>query len=262
MPTTAFALLLPVLAAAGPYDDLARVEVLPGWRMESGEHMAGLRITLEPGWKTYWRAPGDAGIPPSFQFAGSDQITGITPHWPVPEVIDQNGMMSIGYYDGVVFPLTVTSRATDVPLEISGTLSIGVCEEICIPVTLDFQGLLPSEGARDASITAALINQPLTASEAGVGDVTCALMPIKDGLRVTTIIDVASAGQPEHVIVEAGTSTVWVSEADISRTGSKLHASVDMVPQSGSAFALDRSKVRITVLGSDRAIDIRGCSAG
>lgn len=262
MPTTLCALVIPALAASGPYDNLATVEVLPGWQLESGSHIAGLRITLEPGWKTYWRAPGDAGIPPSFQFKGSDTIAQVTPHWPVPDVFRQNGMMSIGYLNSVVFPLTIDHAPTDAPIEISGTLNIGVCEEICIPVALDFDGLLPPEGARDTSIAAALINQPLTAAEAGVGTVTCALASISDGLRVTTTITVAETGGAEHVIVEAGDPLVWVSEADVTRTGAQLSATVDMVHTSGTAFALDRSKVRITVLGSDHAIDIHGCSAG
>ena len=47
---------LPTVGSAGPFDDLASIEILPGWRNASGEHMAGIRITLDPGWKTYWRS--------------------------------------------------------------------------------------------------------------------------------------------------------------------------------------------------------------
>jgi len=260
--TTAVLMTLPTLSVAGPFDELAQVEVLPGWRMANGDHIAGLRITLEPGWKTYWRAPGDAGIPPQFSFAGSSDISAITPHWPVPEVFNQNGMQSIGYNGSVVFPITVSSQDATAPIQISGQLNIGVCEEICVPVALDFDALLPPSGARDTSITAALINQPLSASEANVGDVTCAISPIDDGLRVTTIVDVPATGNSEHVVVEVGSPGIWVSEADVTRNGNQLSATVDMVNSQASAFALDRSAVRITVLGSNQAIDIQGCSAG
>ena len=57
------ALATPVAALAGPVDDIVRLDMLPGWRAEDGTQMAGFRITLAPGWKTYWRAPGEAGSP-------------------------------------------------------------------------------------------------------------------------------------------------------------------------------------------------------
>lgn len=253
---------LPTFGAAQSFGELATIEVLPGWRTAAGEHMAGLRVTLEPGWKTYWRAPGDGGIPPQFSFQGSDNITGVAPHWPVPTVFRQNGLNSVGYHDTVVFPLTVFSDNPDADVRISGDLHIGVCEEICIPVTLSFDAPLPPVGARDPAITAALINRPLTQAEASVGDVTCTINPINDGLTLTATMDVAASGASEFVVIESGDANVWVSEADTTRTGNSLNATVDMVHTSGNTFALDRSKVRITVLGGSQAIDIQGCSAG
>ena len=252
----------PTFGLAQSFDELARIEVLPGWRTESGDHIAGLRVTLEPGWKTYWRAPGDGGIPPQFSFQGSDNITGVAPHWPVPTVFRQNGLNSIGYHDTVVFPLTVFSDNPDAGMRISGDLHIGVCEEICIPVTLPFDAVLPSAGSRDAAITAALINRPLTAAEASVGGVTCTINPISDGLAVTATMDVTTTGPDEFVVIEAGDANVWVSEAETTREGNSLSATVDMVHTSGNTFALDRSQVRITILGGNQAIDIQGCSAG
>ncbi len=253
---------LPVLSVAGPYDNPAKVEILPGWRMQSGIHMAGIRITLAPGWKTYWRSPGDTGIPPQFSFSGSQNIVSVTPYWPVPDVFYENGMRSIGYYDSVVFPLAVQSHDPNAEISFDGELTIGVCEEICIPFSVAFDTLLPSSGERDSAITAALVDQPLAASEAGVGAVICAIDPIHDGLRVTTTMDVAPTGSSEVVVVEAGDPGIWVSEADVARSGDQLQAIVDMVHISGEAFALDRSDVRITVLGSDQAIDIQGCGTG
>ena len=252
---------LPTFGAAQSFDELATIEVLPGWRTSAGEHMAGLRITLEPGWKTYWRAPGDGGIPPQFSFQGSDNITGVAPHWPVPQVFRQNGLNSVGYYDSIVFPLTVFAGDTDADMRISGEMSIGVCDEICIPITLSFDSPLPATGSRDTAITAALINRPLTADEANVTAVTCTISPINDGLAVTATITAPALGSDEFVVIEAGDANVWVSEADIHRTGNQLNATVDMIHHAGGTFALDRSKMRITVLGGNQAIDIQGCSA-
>lgn len=255
-------LTAPVALCAQTYDDMARVEVLPGWRMDDGSHMAGLRITLKPGWKTYWRAPGDAGIPPHFDFSGSGNIASVAPHWPVPEVFDQNGQRSIGYFDSVVFPLKITAKDANVPLRMTGQIDIGVCEEICIPVTLSFDNLLPAEGARDTAIVAALINRPLTPDEATLGPVTCTISPISDGLRLVASLATMAADPSEIVIVETGDPNVWVSEADVTHDNGTLRASVDMVHMNRAAFALDRSGVRVTLLGPSRAVEFVGCDAG
>ena len=105
--------LRPALAAATPPEDLVRAEILPGWQDGEGRHVAGLRLTMAPGWKTYWRAPGDAGIPPEFDWTGSHGVAGVEVRWPVPQVFDQSGMQSIGYHDEVVLPLEI--RTTGAP---------------------------------------------------------------------------------------------------------------------------------------------------
>jgi len=253
---------LPTLTVAEDYKDMARMEILPGWRTASGDHVAGIKITLAPGWITYWRAPGEAGIPPHFRFASDSPITSITPHWPVPDVFDDAGLMSIGYHDSVIFPLTISAAQAAGDMAVSGELTIGVCEEICIPVTFTFDTLLPEVGARDASIVAAMADAPLSADAANVGSVTCAIAPISDGLRMTSQINVAQVSGSEFVVIEPSDPQIWVSQAEVSRVGDTLSATVDMVHPSGQPFAFDRSAVRITVLGGNgRAIDLRGCTA-
>ncbi len=254
---------LPTFAVAQDYSDLAQFEVLSGWRNADGTHTAAVKITLEPGWITYWRAPGEAGIPPQFSFSGSSDIASITPHWPVPDVFDDAGLRSIGYYDGVVFPLTVDATGVSGDIPVSGELTIGVCDEICIPVTFSFDTLLPATGQADAAITAAFADHALTKQEANVGQVICKIEPISDGLRLTAAIDVAQKNTSEFVVVEPADPRIWVSQADVSRIGDTLSATVELVHPSGEPFAFDRSGVRITVLGNDGyAVDLRGCSAG
>ena len=60
----------------------AHADLLTGWRLEDGRHAAAIRIRLDPGWKTYWRAPGDGGIPPSFDWQGARNLAGWSVHWP------------------------------------------------------------------------------------------------------------------------------------------------------------------------------------
>ena len=252
----------PLPVAANPLEGVVTLDMRPGWRTDAGTHMAGLTISLAPGWKTYWRAPGDAGIPPSFDWSGSQNVSGVSFHWPVPEVFHQNGMRSIGYEGRVTIPMEFALTDPASPARIEGQVQLGVCEEICVPVTVAFSAELPAAGARDAQITAALLDRPRTEAEAGVGGVTCAITPTEDGLQVTTRIDMDPVGRSEIVVIEAGNQQVWVSEPQSWREGGDLLAQADMIHVSGGMFAFDRSQVRITVLGQGVSVDIQGCTGG
>ncbi len=251
--------LLASPAIAGPLDHDTTLTVLSGKQTSRGSVMAGLRIDMAEGWKTYWRAPGDAGIPPQFSWAGSKNVGSVAFQWPVPQVFDQTGMRSIGYHGSVTIPVEVFPNDSG-EIHLRGAIDIGVCEEICIPVTLEFDALLPRDAKRNPAITAAKINRPMTAAEASVGDVTCAITPTEDGLQITTRTALAQRGA-EAIVIETADPAVWVSEPDVTRTATHITATSDLVHVSGSSFALDRSGVRITVLGENRAIDIRGCKA-
>lgn len=260
--SSVLALFLAVPALAGPTDGVVEVEILEGWRTESGTHMAGLQVRLAPGWKTYWRAPGDGGIPPRFGWQGSNNFDGVSMHWPVPEVFHQSGMRSIGYSDVVVIPLELNVTNQGAPVQMRGQLQIGICDEICVPVLLDFDTTLPVTGTRDPMIVAALLDRPQTAQEAGVSAVTCSIAPIDDGLRVTARVNMAPMGASEDVIIESGDQQVWVSQPNMWREGDALFAQSDMIHVNGGSFALNRSDVRITIMADGRSVDIQGCDAG
>jgi len=234
-------------------------EILPGWQTEAGTYMAGLHLRLAPGWKTYWRAPGDAGIPPRFDWTRSTNMAGVKLYWPTPEVFQTNGMRSIGYLDDVVLPIELTPRDAGRPMELRGRVELGVCHDICMPMELDLDQRLPGE-ARPAPIRAALAAQPMSAGEAKVVHVRCSVEPISDGIRLTAEIDVPPLGRDETAVFELPDESIWVSEAETTREGGRLVAKSDLVPASGAPFALDRSAVRITLLGADRAVDIAGCA--
>lgn len=258
---TALALALPATAPAQGLEGVFEVEIRPGWRTDEGTHMAALHVRLAPGWKTYWRAPGDAGIPPDFDWQGSENITGAAFHWPAPEVIWQNGTRSIGYADELILPIEITPGAADAPARMAGIVQLGVCEEVCIPVQVAFDAVLDPGAARDAAIVGALVDRPMSAAEAGVGTVTCEITPTDRGLAVSAQIEIPPTGQREEAVIEAGDPAVWVSEPELSRDGSWLTARAEMVHVSGGGFGVDRSALRFTLLGADRAVDILGCQA-
>jgi len=241
--------------------DVVQGEILSGWRTPEGTHMAALHLRLADGWKTYWRAPGDAGIPPRFDWAGSDNIAAVRFHWPRPEVFEQMGMRSIGYMEELVLPMEFTLRNDGLPATVVATVEIGVCETICIPVTLHLNGDLAHAGDQDARITAALARRPQSARAAGLAGADCTVDPISDGLRVTARLDMPRIGRDEVTIFELSDKSIWVSDATSLREGDRLTASADFVPGGGAPFALDRSDLRITILGDDRAAEVQGCGA-
>lgn len=254
-------LLLPCLALANSTDHNAQLTILPGWTTNQGSQMVGLRIEMAQGWKTYWRAPGDAGIPPQISWGGSRNIHSAAFHWPVPNVFYEGTTRSIGYTSAFTLPMEIFPLAQGHDIHLSGTLDIGVCDEVCIPVQLTFDQTLPQSNTRDPAIVAALVNRPATAREAGIGDVTCKIDPIDGGLRVTTTIELPNTQTTQAVIIETQDPQVWVSTPDTNQNGRQLMATSNLYHIESDSFALDRSGIRITLLGDQGAVDIMGCHA-
>lgn len=257
-----FALIAPALpAAAFSQEDVLSGDLRTGWQAESGAHMTALHLTMAPGWKTYWRSPGDAGIPPSFDWSGSENLRAVHFHWPRPHVFTLNGMTTVGYKNDLVLPIEVIPVDPSQPVRLRATVDLGVCDDICIPASLTLDSVIAGPGAPDAVIDAALADRPISARQAGLSGIGCAVDPISDGLRITATMGLPAGGGAETVVFESGHSDVWVSEASANRSGGTLTASAEMVPPQGTPFALDRSGVTVTVISANRAVEIRGCPA-
>ncbi len=242
-------------------DRVLALSVLQGYRTQNGTHMAALRLQLKPGWKTYWRAPGEGGIPPQFDWSGSQNIKSVQFHWPSPKVGYANGLRTIGYTDEVIIPVEFSLRRKSGPASLNGRVDLGVCKEICVPLSLEFTAALPKGRIKpDPMIRAALKTLPLPAAKAGAKNVTCAIEPISDGLRVTATFTLPSTGGKEVTVIEAPDQSIWVSEATTKRVGNTLTVTSEMVPPSNAPFLLERSKIRITVIGARYAVDIMGCT--
>jgi len=111
---------------------------------------AGLEIVLPPGWKTYWRNPGDAGIEPRFDFAPSQNVAEVRVAFPTPEREDDGYAVSNVYHDRVLFPLDVTVADPDAPARLVGDLRFGVCEVVCVADRVVVEVDLGSGGATRA----------------------------------------------------------------------------------------------------------------
>lgn len=247
-------------SAAQNLSDIVSAEFLPGWRTEQGTHMAALRVKLAPGWKTYWRSPGDAGIPPEFGWAGSDNIRSVQFHWPRPDVFDFNGMQTIGYSRELILPVEIWPTDASQPVKVSAQMDLGVCSDICVPAFLELGGdLIPAGGKANPSIQTALRNRPENRREAGVRDAHCSISALATGLRLTATMDLPPLGPKEAVVIETGAPGVWVTEASVTRNGTRLTATSDLTGPDRQPFSLDRSDITITVLSKGRAVELLGC---
>lgn len=251
------------LAAQDRFEMPVSGEILHGWQQADGTRMAAIRLVLAPGWKTYWRSPGDAGIPPQFDWSRSRNLGSVGITWPAPKVYREGGVVTIGYKDELVLPITLAPRQAGDPIKLNTTLDIGVCSDICIPHRMKLTATIADNSTNvTPKIAAALAARAYTAKEGGVRSATCALRPNADGLEITAKLSLPSLGGGEVVVIEPGQPNIWMSETDVSRNGAQLTATGDMIANAGGAIAIDRSRVKITVISGSTAVEINGCAPG
>ena len=244
---------LPTPISANKLDDNLQVILRPGWRATDGTHIAALQITLAPGWKTYWRQPGDTGIPPRFDFTQSSELDLVDVLYPTPQIIWQDQIRTIGYQGSVVFPIITQPRITgDVTL--IGKIEIGICEEICIPVSLDLSARLPARGPTDPVIEAALETLPRT----GKNKIICTFSTTDEGMHLSLTLP-----HPDQEIsdatIELDNSRLWIETPTAVRTGDQLHISANILTPSGNPVAVGRSDVITTIFSPTSATEYIGC---
>jgi DsbC/DsbD-like thiol-disulfide interchange protein len=162
---------------ASPWVELnsARVRLVAGGSLDkaAGSYLAGVEIALAEGWKTYWRTPGDAGVPPAFDWAGSVNVASVKVRYPAPTRLPEPAAETIGYKGVVLFPVDVVPQDARKPVALKLALSLGICREICIPAeaSLDL-ALAPSQRAGDTppALAAALERVPRPQASRRAGD--------------------------------------------------------------------------------------------
>src|SRR4029079_14379020 len=100
---------------------------------DNGAPLARVQIKAEPGWKTYWRTPGDSGVPPSFDWSGSKNLKKAQVLYPAPHRFADASGTAIGYEDEVVFPVKITPERRGEPVELKLNVDYGLCKTLCIP---------------------------------------------------------------------------------------------------------------------------------
>lgn len=108
---------------------------------------AAVQMQLAPDFKTYWRSPGDSGVPPNFDFSGSVGLGAPEAKFPMPQVLDDGaGGVVWGYKSALLLP--IEAKPAEGPLMMALKLDFAVCGTLCIPLSGEFR--LAAEGGEPA----------------------------------------------------------------------------------------------------------------
>jgi DsbC/DsbD-like thiol-disulfide interchange protein len=110
---------------------------------DAGVLRAGIEVRLKHGWHTYWRYPGDSGVPPQFDFKESQNVKSVDVLWPAPQRLAEAGGISIGYATDVILPLRVVPKDAAKPVMLRLKLGYAICEKLCVPAEAHVELALP-----------------------------------------------------------------------------------------------------------------------
>ncbi len=193
-------------ASAWQRDRHSAVRLLAGSR-SGAVLLGGIAFELSPGWKTYWRTPGDSGVPPRFDFSKSENIEAVTVLWPAPLKFDDGaGGHVMGYHDQIVLPLRIVAKNADKPVTLRAAINYAVCDKLCVPVEATPELAFTSVAStQDNALFAALDTVP---KPANVGDPNpLTIRDVKRDGKSTVLVDVVapSGADPVDLFVEGPT---------------------------------------------------------
>lgn len=250
----------PAAAAIGDWvgEGNARVRLVASGVDAEGRLAAGIEIDLDPGWKTYWRSPGDAGIPPVADFSASTNIEGpVAIGFPPPHRYDDGYAISNVYEGHILLPLSATVADPAAPTRLVVGLDMGVCAEICIPEHFDLTlDLAPGESDADADALLADARGALPGKpEPGAFDVEgIARSGGTDKRPVFDIVVVAPDPDEAEVYVEGPSDWYAAPPTLVGVDGGRATYSVEF-SRLGAKTPIGGNEFRVTVVSGGRAIE-------
>ena len=212
-------------ASAWDGDQRAAVRLIAG-AQRGTVRRAGIEIRLAPGWKTYWRYPGDSGIPPRFDFSHSKNVKSVTVRYPAPHRLTDESGTSIGYKNGVVFPLDVIPQNAAQPVALVVKADYAVCEKICIPAEGKAElNVTGRPGVQDGWLKQNDALVPV-AAQIGEGETLAVRSVTRENKRI--LVDVAAPGAIE--LFAEGPAADWALP---------VPAPVDGAPAGQQRFAFE-----------------------
>ena len=237
-------------------DSHSKLRLLAGSR-SGAKLLGGIAVQLQPGWHTYWRNPGDSGVPPRFDFSKSDNVEAVTVLWPAPQQFDDGaGGVSLGYHDQLVLPLRIVASSADKPVTLRAVIDYAVCEKICIPVQanaeLTFSSVASTE---DSALFAALDTVP---KPANVGDANpLTIRDVKREGKSEVVVDVVTPDARNVSLFVEGPTPDWGLPVPKPVTHSppgvtRFSFQLDGVPPGVNP---DGAALKLTLVGGDRSYE-------
>jgi DsbC/DsbD-like thiol-disulfide interchange protein len=167
-PALAAALTLVLISAPARAADSFSTDWAQGAKSQArliaaGAGLAGFEIKLAPDAITYWRDPGDAGLPPTLDFSGSENVASVETKFPAPKrIAEADGGEAFGYDGGVIFPLLIKPVDPAKPVTLRLNADFAVCEKVCLPAKARLTLTLPADAGSPyaTAIDAALAAVP------------------------------------------------------------------------------------------------------
>jgi DsbC/DsbD-like thiol-disulfide interchange protein len=238
-------------------DGHSAVRLLAGSR-SGAVLLGGIAFQLQPGWKTYWRFPGDSGVPPRFDFSKSENIEAVTILWPAPLKFDDGaGGHSLGYHDQIVLPLRIVAKNADKPVTLRATVSYAVCDKLCIPVEADAELAFTSVAStEDSALFAALDTVP---KPANIGDPNpLTIRDVKRDGKSAVLVDVVAPPEAGNVnLFVEGPTPDWALPVpnllEHSPPGVKRFTfELDGLPPGANP---EGAALKLTLVGGDRSYE-------
>ena len=114
--------------------ETSKLRLISPYSQNSSKNITiGLEYQMQPGWKTYWKSPGDGGFAQNISWENSSNISDVKILWPTPIKFEILGLTSLGYQDNVTFPIEIEieNQFEDINLDLH--VNYLICKEICIP---------------------------------------------------------------------------------------------------------------------------------
>jgi DsbC/DsbD-like thiol-disulfide interchange protein len=238
----------------------SRVRLVAGGA-DGPRQLAAVELALQPGFKTYWRNPGESGLPPSFDWAKSTNVEGVDVLWPAPARSEDGGGVSYGYSGGVIFPVRVRPRDPGKPVTLALKIDYGVCKDICIPAQAELSLTLPKDAAPPgrAAIKQALarVPRPLPPGTGGELSVVAAEPMTLGGKSGLTVTVRAPSDSSPRLFVEAPDNWFLLPVAEPRRIGTGAHGkyAFDVAVLERPRGASGAVDLRFTLVAGDKAVE-------
>ncbi len=220
-----------------------------------GHIRAALQIEPEPGWITYWREPGQGGIPPQITPAPGSGVTLEKTGYPIPKPISVGPIQEIGYDAPVTLPLDlrVTGKA---PEKLELNAFIGLCKDICIPFQADLSVPLPADEQPTSHELALLDAAKALLPEAPSSDFSVESHSISADARSLSLrLKLPDAsGKAPAIYVTGPSGYIFFQQANAKREGPTFSTEIEIgkLPQT---YDIKGKSWGILVVDGDRAME-------